>query len=683
MQKKTKSRLFSVIFVSTCLVGSTLSLLYFFNDLNKVSFKEEKQIAFIQFKRKIAQRRFSDSVVWERLVVDSPLYNEDLISTDSEAFAKIYFENGTNVNIDEHTMIQIFEGEEGDVSLSVNGGSVDIDTSNSNSQVKVDFEGGYTIRLEKGTKVSASTKENGTNFVVHQGNVVSIKEDGSEEVLNKGQSIDIDKEGKATERLLSLQDSSYNQQVFYLEGENEIKDFIFNIGQKAQGKEIVFETSYTKDFESIISSQKVLDKAQIKVSDYSDGFYYRAYIVDQKESKIEGKVNLVKVEKPKQILTINTPVFYTNQGKSNVLINWKAYDYSDYVTIKVYKVDKDNHSKKDLVFEETATSTSITVNNLEQGEYEYKVIPHYSMSNDSFNSKMQDLSTTAYFNVKAQSVQKIDNDTRVQRKIQEQEILEQVQNDSDNEILKPVQNDTVEVQNDSTEVRDDVKPKKDDKKQKKTSKKQTKPKKQEILKEEIPKPIENTIIEEEVQNDNVEEVQKNNIEEVKKNNIEEVQDDSDNEISKEEILKQVQNDSTPVQNDIIEEVKLVPLEKPILNIPLNNYVIEKEYLARNRRIMFTWQNVERATEYEFIINLINKDGSVKQIFTTTVKENKYDFTELQQLDNGKFQWQVKAIEKDQNGVIIQETEYSTFVFEINIPLPTQVKTVEQGTMYGN
>ena len=119
MKKKTKSRLSDVAFVTVCLLVCGFSLYYFFTDLNKSITRNDRSIALIYLKRKITQRKFSDSVVWDRLQNGSLLYNEDIIRTDLDSLAIMDFEKGVKVELDENTMIQIFENKDGSLKFRV------------------------------------------------------------------------------------------------------------------------------------------------------------------------------------------------------------------------------------------------------------------------------------------------------------------------------------------------------------------------------------------------------------------------------------------------------------------------------------------------------------------------------------------------------------------------------------
>ena len=71
---------FFVVCISGAIIAVCAYLLYL--DLNSHIIRDDKSaVAFITFRKKIAQRRYSDNSVWEELSNHSPLFNYDSIRT--------------------------------------------------------------------------------------------------------------------------------------------------------------------------------------------------------------------------------------------------------------------------------------------------------------------------------------------------------------------------------------------------------------------------------------------------------------------------------------------------------------------------------------------------------------------------------------------------------------------------
>ena len=166
MNQKTryKSALINSLIVSFCLVVCAGSLWLFWVDLNTSSVRNDKnQIATISFKYKIAQRKFMDRVVWERLQNDNPLYDGDTIRTSEGSSATIAFDNGILVDVRENSMIQIAYTQEGLLKLNVSsdGSDIQIDTTAATESVSIQMASGVSVDVESGSKLIAKNDETG------------------------------------------------------------------------------------------------------------------------------------------------------------------------------------------------------------------------------------------------------------------------------------------------------------------------------------------------------------------------------------------------------------------------------------------------------------------------------------------------------------------------------------------
>ena len=91
-----------------CLSVSGFFVFLFWKDLNHTARRTDKDnIATITFKNKIAQRKFEDRVVWERLAQSSPLYNGDLVRTSDLSEAVITFNDGSVLDLYEKQLIYL------------------------------------------------------------------------------------------------------------------------------------------------------------------------------------------------------------------------------------------------------------------------------------------------------------------------------------------------------------------------------------------------------------------------------------------------------------------------------------------------------------------------------------------------------------------------------------------------
>jgi len=64
-----------------------------------------EEIGTIIYKRKVAQRKYSDRAIWEELRSNAPLYSYDSVRTAEDSEATLVLKDGTEISLDENTLI--------------------------------------------------------------------------------------------------------------------------------------------------------------------------------------------------------------------------------------------------------------------------------------------------------------------------------------------------------------------------------------------------------------------------------------------------------------------------------------------------------------------------------------------------------------------------------------------------
>lgn len=82
-----------------------------------------EKIGTITFKKRSASRRFSESVMWEEIAQESPVYNYDAIRTLEYSSAVISLNDGTSIELDQNTMLVVILSRKG-VDINFDSGGV-------------------------------------------------------------------------------------------------------------------------------------------------------------------------------------------------------------------------------------------------------------------------------------------------------------------------------------------------------------------------------------------------------------------------------------------------------------------------------------------------------------------------------------------------------------------------------
>lgn len=116
---------------------------------------DEIPIATIHFKYRVAQRKFIDRLVWDRLRQNAPVYNGDVIRTAEMAEATLRFADDTEISISENSIIQVYFDVKRGASAVFGGGSIQVDSSAGGNGMQL-ISGDSSVSIGKGSSVAVN-----------------------------------------------------------------------------------------------------------------------------------------------------------------------------------------------------------------------------------------------------------------------------------------------------------------------------------------------------------------------------------------------------------------------------------------------------------------------------------------------------------------------------------------------
>ena len=388
-KKRRKLRAIDVLLVLVCLSICATSLWFFWKDLNSSSTRNDiEKIATIHFKRNISQRKFNDRVVWERLQQDSELYNNDVIRTSEGAEAVVMFSDGTKVDLNENTMIQVMLDKDGSVNLSISGGNVDVDTTASNSEaVKLNMGDGSTVSLEKGSRVSAVAKagEGGTqtesSITVQDGNAVVSTASGQSQKISNGEAVSIEKNGELSRQTISVTSIPKNLRVYKTSKEVEPVTLAWKISDNNSSEndtKVIAEVALDKAFENIVSKQTARGSSSVKITPKSEDkkLFWRVYTQDDKEKAVQGQISVIELTGADIKSPLDNSVFGYRTEPPTLRFNWSEAAYAESYKIEISRT-ADFTSP---VISESLKTTTFSENSLDKGRYYWRVTPYYAVN---------------------------------------------------------------------------------------------------------------------------------------------------------------------------------------------------------------------------------------------------------------------------------------------------------------
>jgi len=379
MLKKTKfkSRLLDFFIVSIFIFSAGYFAFTFWKDVNTSKNRTDKEkVAEIVFKNRIAQRKFDDRVVWERIDKKTPLYNGDLLRTSNLAEVSLSFNDGSSVSIYENTMIQIYYSDEEGVKLSVNGGSVNLDTSQ-NGKMSVTLEDGSTVFMEGGSSLSARSG-NGMRSTVelNNGSASIMTREGNNEELTSGDSVSIQKNGTIRKNSVTVTSIPPFLRVLNFDEKKVPVKLEWSNPQKNEAEAVVVQTSYKKDFSEIIE-EKTVEDSNDTLLNLSDGtVYWRVFPADKREEATEGKISVIPAELIRLLSPAPSSVFYYRDRNPQLTFNWESAAYISHYLLKISA----NPDMSSPVVEKTVFTNAVELDSLGSGKWWWQVLPYYEIN---------------------------------------------------------------------------------------------------------------------------------------------------------------------------------------------------------------------------------------------------------------------------------------------------------------
>lgn len=619
------------------IVNIVLFSLLFYYDLNrKVDIDTIESIGTITFKFNHIERKYDSQVIWRSLETNSEIKNRDIIRTFENSDAVIKLKDGTEIHLDENSMIYL-DLLDSVPNIGFENGSMRVlnQARDENGNVKVKAGQNATITLTGNARLDKSSNDE-YNLSIETGKA-TLERDGNKQVIDKNNNASITSTSVNTFKSAIILNSPENQKKIPTTSSDT--PIIFNWAS-INANEFKLEISLSRNFTSPIKTLTTsANSASVTLK--TGSYYWRVGRINQESNKYEysetRKILLYKENLFQTYSPENGKVFSTANAKS-IKFSWSAINTASSYFLEIAK-DSAFSSPKTIQL----STTSYTVNDLKPGNYFWKVTPKSNLADISFSP-----SAVSSFTVGSGEKE----ETKEVKKVKEEEAKE-----------------SKNVKEDETKHSDN-----------KLKETEVHPKnKQEILlSEDITK---NNILLQWAHKSNVEsykiQVSKNssfnpvliNKTSVDSNlYIENIKESGTYYWRYAPIIKgklqaysqfyqfTLKNMNEPIQKEPVKEVKketppVTPVKKEIAKKDLiesftpkviypNNTVIDPE---KSGNIVFKWDRVKNAKHYELRLLQVNGHKE-KEVFSSKTSSTEARLKNLTKLNESKFKWTVTAFD---------------------------------------
>jgi len=369
MQKKRSSRFKAadLAVIILCLAGSIFSGSAFWQEYNRTLTKlNEEPVGTIVFKKRTAERKFIDRVVWDRLREAAPVYNGDTIRTIEFSEAVLTFrDNITFLTLNENTLIQIYYSETEGARINFSGGRMEVASSRS----VVITSGASEIKVEG--HANLDMHEGGFSLSVIEGEAVF---DG--EVIETGNIIAVDSEGhRDVKPLVAVTSFGYSARVLGEAGQSIPVNFTWISTNFTPDNQVVIEIARDGGFNNIVrDAQSSGSSAVIQVE--SGSYFWRAYPVTSGSREPannvfpSGTLEVIAVA-PVSLLSPFYAAEFTSSAETGVSFSWTGAEGASSYIIEI----SDNANMSRPVVSRSVEGTSVIIGGLDVSSWYWRVTP--------------------------------------------------------------------------------------------------------------------------------------------------------------------------------------------------------------------------------------------------------------------------------------------------------------------
>ena len=273
MQKiKLKLNKVDLLIILICFTGAFFSGAAFWKEYNNTLVKlNENPVGIIIFKKRVAQRRFVDRNVWDRLQQTSPIYNGDMIRTIEQSEAVIVFQDETAyLSMDENTIIQVYYNNEGETRIDFSDGNMELVSENTNIIIS---SGDSTIIADGQIRMNKFDDEIVLSVLKGKANFDGTK-------IDEGGALAFDSAGNiSTKPIITMTSFGHNAYVLGLPSEAVPVTFSWNEFNFDRNTHVIVEIAFDRNFRSIAETRYQSGITSVSIPLQSGSYWWRVYPV--------------------------------------------------------------------------------------------------------------------------------------------------------------------------------------------------------------------------------------------------------------------------------------------------------------------------------------------------------------------------------------------------------------------
>jgi hypothetical protein len=376
-KRNMKSLSKDIVFASICTcIIATASYALYYDFTRTVTHAEGSKIGTITYKKKIAERKYSEQAIWENVAQNAPVYNFDSIRTAAGSVATIKLQDGTEIILEENTLILLNQSEQGLAIDFSRGGIAANRETGSNAAFKINTANA-TVAIDRGNLNLSQTKRNELNVNVSTGSALISTESGEQAVTsNQIALVKKDSADVSDVPIIPLTPLASEYFITFAPRKN------ISFSWKSDIKEnLLLELSRNQSFSVITESFKIKGSRQTTRIPLSIGTYFwRLKAQNNPEKKSPIHRFTILQEKP---LTPVAPfpgqIFSFRNKYPTIVFKWTGNEQATSYNLSIAR-DK---RMKQQVTQLKSEVTTISMTDLPEGVYYWNIRSNYGITTDS------------------------------------------------------------------------------------------------------------------------------------------------------------------------------------------------------------------------------------------------------------------------------------------------------------
>jgi outer membrane protein assembly factor BamB len=376
---------FLAIGISAVIITTFSGLLYH-DFTRKLEGARAEEIGVITYKKRVAQRKYATQVIWEDVEQNVPVYNNDSIRTSEMSEAIIHLKDGTDIELDDDSMI-LLAMSEGAINVNFSHGTIyakrgDI-TGKDIRQVNI-VSKDATVSIEKSDVKLSKVENKELNLNVSKG-TARVHTERDEITIEKDQKVVVlkdTKEAKVYKQRLKLISPAPNSFFISMKGALPV-GFSW---EPVSGARVLFELSRDDVFSRTIDSSRVSANT-ITRSLPGGEYHWRLKAVDTATGRTEvsesRKLTVIRDSAVQLINPQNRGVFTYSAKPPIVNFKWLKNEIASGYILEI-SPDSDFAS---IIRTIEIPLTDVAVDNLTEGMYYWRVKTSVDFSGVAYSGR--------------------------------------------------------------------------------------------------------------------------------------------------------------------------------------------------------------------------------------------------------------------------------------------------------